>query len=402
MSSQSTLAELRAARRRALISIGINLALTLGKGVAGVVSGSTALLGDAIHSATDVLASTAAFIGLWVAAREHPSFPYGLYKAETVATLITSIAIIVAAYEIARQALFGANHLPDIAVALPVACISFIVTLAFGFLQLRAGRRLNSPALVADARDYLADALSTGIVLLGLLAVFFGYPLDRWAAAVVALFVFRAGSMLLLDALKDLLDASIDRETEREIIRLVEEHPRITRVKRCLSRTAGGRFIVDLDVIMRTPSHKIADQVSDHLEELIPEKFPRVVMARIRPHYQADYVICRITPVAGPEGEPTNHLAGARWFLREVIDTKHKKTIQREFMENPYWQARRKKGLLVGQWLLNLKPDEVVVSGRHDGTAMTLLQQAGVDIRKERPRSPMGNKEGNGNPLQGK
>ncbi len=382
MSSEATQAELRSARRRALISIGINLFLAIGKGIAGVASGSTALLGDAIHSATDVLASVAAFIGLWVASREHPSFPYGLYKAETIATLTTSIAIIIAAYEIGRQAFFGTERLPDITIALPVACISFVVTLLFGILQLRAGKRLNSPALIADARDYLADALSTGIVLLGLVAGSFGYHVDRWAAAIVALFVFRAGTSLLINALKDLLDASIDRETEREIIRLVEEHPRITRVKQCLSRTAGGRFIVDIDVIMHTPSHKIADQVSDHLEELIPEKFPRVVMARIRPHYHADSIVRRITPVTGPEGKPSAHFAGARWFLREIVDMKTKNNLQREFLENPHWQAEKKKGLLVGQWLLSLKPDEVLAPGKHRGTAVTLLQQAGVDIKK--------------------
>ena len=51
---------------------------------------------------------------------------------------------------------------------------------------------------------------------------------------------------MLITAIKDLLDASIDRETEREIINMVEACPRVTRVKRCLSRTAGGRFIIDI------------------------------------------------------------------------------------------------------------------------------------------------------------
>jgi len=51
---------------------------------------------------------------------------------------------------------------------------------------------------------------------------------------------------------------------------MVEKYPRITKVKRCLSRTVGGRFIIDMDVIMHIPSHKIADHVADRLEELIP------------------------------------------------------------------------------------------------------------------------------------
>lgn len=381
MASEQSKQDLLSARSRAAVSIGINLALAVSKGVAGAVSGSTALIGDAIHSGTDVLASLATFVGLYVAGREHPSFPYGLYKAETVATLITSIAVIVAAYEIGRQAIFGAERLPDVAVALPVAGLSLLVALIFGRYQLREGRRLNSPALQADARDYLADALSTGVVFTGLLASSLGYAVDRWAAAVVSLFVFRAGAALLITALKDLLDASIDRETERKIIAFVEKHPGITRVKQCLSRTAGGRFIVDMDVIMKTPSHKLADHVADRLEELIPEKFPLVVMARIRPHFSPDTMIRRITPMEQPEGEVSRHFVRSRWFLVETIDTEKKQVVKRKFVENPYVEEERKRGLLVGNWLLSLKPDEVVIPDNHQGTATVLLKEAGVDIR---------------------
>ena len=380
MPSEQSKQDLRSARNRAALSIGINLGLAAAKGVAGAISGSTALIGDAIHSGTDVLASLATYVGLYVAGREHPSFPYGLYKAETVATLVTSIAVIVAAYEIARQAIFGTKQLPEVAVALPVAGVSLLVALFFGIYQLREGRRLNSPALQADARDYLADALSTTIVFLGLLATKFGYAVDRWAAAVVALFVFRAGAALLLTALKDLLDASMDREMERKIIAMVEEHPRITKVKQCLSRTAGGRFIVDMDVIMKTPSAKLADHVADRLEELIPRKFPLVVMARIRPHFAPDGIIRRITPVDKPEGKISDHFVRAPWFLIETVDTKKQQVIKRQFVENPHARKERKRGLLVGNWLLSLKPDEIVIPQKHHGTAVVLLEEAGVDI----------------------
>lgn len=382
MPSVTSQQKLISARRRAAVSIGLNLALATGKGIAGVAASSTALIGDAIHSATDVLASLAAYVGLWVAGREHPSFPYGLYKAETVATMVTSIAVIVAGYEIGRQAFFGAERLPDVAIALPVAAVSLFIALFFGLYQLKEGKRLDSPALQADARDYLADALSTGIVFVGLLATKFGFAVDRWAAAVVSLFVFRAGATLLITALKDLLDASIDRETEREIIQLVERHPRITRVEKCLSRTAGGRFIVDMDVVMHTPSHRIADHVADRLEALIPQKFPLVVMARIRPHYSSETVIRRITPMISPEGTVSPHFVRASWFLVETVDTAQgNKVLKREFLENPHVEAQKQTGLLVGKWLLSLKPDEVVIPGDRSGTAVALLRESGVDVR---------------------
>ncbi len=371
--------KLAAARKQAAISILLNLFLALGKGIAGILSGSAALLGDAIHSATDVFASVAVFVGIWVAGHEHPSFPYGLYKAETVAALITSIAVILAGYEIGRQAIFGVSGLPDVRIALPVASISLVIALGFGIFQLRAGKRLDSPALIADARDYLADSLSTAVVLISLLVVPLGYNVDRLAAGIVCLFVFYAGGQLFIGALKDLLDASIDRETEREIIGFVEEHPRIIRVKKCFSRKAGGRFLLDMDVVLHTPSHKVADLVADRLEKELLHRYPRLILARIRPHYSPGQFIRRVTPVESPKGELSFHLATAPWFLVEVMLTETREVKRRQFVENRYKDAKKRKGLLVGRLLLKLKPDEVVAEDK-ESVAVILLKEAGVDM----------------------
>lgn len=380
MAKNQTDNKLGESKKRALISIFINLFLAVSKGVAGVLSGSAALIGDAIHSATDVFASMAVFVGIWVAGREHPSFPYGLYKAETVAALATSVAVILAGYEIGRQALFGVPSLPNVKIALPVAGISFVIALGFGLIQLRAGKRLNSPALTADARDYLADSLSTAVVLLSLALVPFGYNIDRLAAGIVSIFVFYAGGQLFVGALKDLLDASIDRETEREIIKFVEEYPRISKVKKCFSRNAGGRFLVDMDVELRTPSHKIADLVADRLEEELLVEFPGLVLARIRPHYAKGEFTRRVTPVKNPEGElSVQHLASSPWFLIETINTESQDVKKRQFIENRYKDAEKKRGMLVGRWLLKLKPDEIVAEDS-ESVAMLLLKEAGVDI----------------------
>lgn len=372
--------ELKTAQRRAALSVGLNLFLSVAKGLAGVFANSTALISDAIHSATDVLASGAAYVGLWVAEKRHPSFPYGLYKAETVATLVISMAVLLVAYEIGRNAIFGPDEIPDVSLAFPVAAGSLVVSWLFGFFQLRAGRRLNSPAVIADAKDYLADSLSTGVVLLGLIGAHYGYALDRWAAAVVSIFVFRSSGQLLIMALRDLLDASIDRDTERAIIKLVESHPLISRVERCLSRTAGGRFIVDLDVVLRTKSHEIADRVSDRLEEDILSQFPRVVMSRIRPHYSHSPILRSITPVTSPEGKMAENIAKAPWFLIETKERETGKVQKREFIENPHWREERKRGYLVGKWLLSLKPDQITVASEREGTAIALLKEAGVEI----------------------
>jgi len=273
MTTDITSLEIGSARKRALFSVSLNLALAVVKGIFGLMAASTALIGDALHSATDVFASGAAFVGLWLAGKRHPSFPFGLYKAENIATLVISVFIMLVAYEIGRGAILGPKRMPDVALALPVAAVTFVVALAFGLYQLRWGRRLGSPSLVADARDYLADSLSTGLVILGLAAESLGIPLERFAAFGVALFVFWSGGRIMVGSLRDLLDAAIDPGMQKDITTLVSRHPQVKSVERLIGRTAGSRILLNLDVLLRTESHEVADKIADRLEEE-PEVHP--------------------------------------------------------------------------------------------------------------------------------
>ena len=377
--------ELASARKRALFSVFLNTCLAAGKGAAGVLSGSAALVGDALHSATDVLGSGAAYIGLWLAGRRHPSFPYGMYKAETLATVIISVVVILAAYEIGRFAVFGTPGIPDVALALPVALASLAVTVAFGLSQLRSGRRLGSPALIADARDYLADGLSTCVVVAGLVAAYFGLHVERFAAAGVSLFVFWSGGSLLLKALRELMDAGMDQETRLAVVRFVESHPQVRLVERCVGRSAGGRFIVDLDVVLRTGSHETADMVADRLEEELFQEFPRIAMVHIRTHHGHSRTLRRITPATGPEGETMDRLGDAPYFRIDAVDRETGKITDTRVLENPHAHAERKRGFFVGRWLLSLKPDEVYVGKIKESTAVLLLEEAGIKLLEKEP-----------------
>ena len=372
--------EIKRALNRAAFSVVLNLFLTVGKGIAGVLGGSSALVGDAIHSATDVIASSAALTGLWLAGKKHPLFPYGLYKAETVATLVVSVAVILAGYEIGRRAILGPDTTPDVTIALPVAVISLIITLAFGFYQLHAGRRLHSRALEADARDYLADGLSTAVVVISLVGAYFGLKLDRWAAGAVAIFVFWSGGHLLWRALRDLMDEAIDRDTQREIIGVIESHPRVHHVERCLSRTAGGRYIVDLDVVYRSPSLELVHRIAHIQEEEIRRRFPRVVMVSVKTHSSQPDRLLRLSPVKAPGGSLEAHLVRAPWFLLEYVDPSTGEIFDHKYFQNPFCQADKKKGFQVGRWLLDYKPDQVVVIEEKENAAFTLLKEAGVEI----------------------
>lgn len=273
------------AEKRALVSIFFRLFLASLKGFIGLITNSAGLISDAFMSLSDVFVTFTVFFGIWISKKEHPNFPYGLYKAENLASLFVSILIIITSISLIYTAFtekFG--ELTDIHLAIFTSILAFFITTTFGYCQFKNAKRLNSPALEADARDYIADGFSSIVVFLGLLGSLYGLNLDKWAGIVVGIYVFYSGIKILLNSIKDLLDASIDKKLESEIKELIQSHPNIKCIMRFLSRSSGARYIIDVDVEIKTDSHHEADVISDELEEEIMQKFPMVAMARIRAH----------------------------------------------------------------------------------------------------------------------
>ncbi len=87
----------------------------------------------------------------------------------------------------------------------------------------------------------------------------------------------------------------------------------------------------------------------------------------------------RVVPVESPEGEYSHHFATSPWFLVETMTIDGKEVKKREFIENRYKDAKKKKGLLVGRWLLKLNPDEVVAED-NESVALELLKESGAEI----------------------
>jgi hypothetical protein len=270
-----------------------------------------------------------------------------------------------------------------------VAGVSLLVALGFGLWQYANGKRLGSPALKADGRDYLVDAASTAVVIAGLIGARFGLPLDRWAAGGVSLFVFWAGGSLMLSAIKDLMDRAMDPETRRNLHETVSRHPQVRSVESLVGRMAGGRIIVNLDVLLRTESHELADKVADRLEESILARFPRVVQVHIRTHFGHEKTFRRLTPVSGPDGEADERMGAAPWFKLEEFEPESGRLISASFHKNPHTDVEKKRGLLLGQWLLDFAPDELrVADSEQESGPAVLLRQAGVRIAPQEENAP--------------
>lgn len=213
----------------ALGSLGVGCAVLALKGAAWWVTGSAALYSDAAESIVNVAASIIAFGALRFAARPaDANHPYGHDKAEFFAAVIEGVMIVVAAFMIFREAWDSFMHPRHLALPLVGVALNGGATLlnaGWSWLLGRAGRRLRSPALQADARHIAADVVtSIGIAAGFVLAVATGYVvLDPLLAAATGVYVLWSGMQMISTSVSGLMDTAPEPSVLNRIRELVGE-----------------------------------------------------------------------------------------------------------------------------------------------------------------------------------
>ena len=273
-------------KKISLYSVGINLTLSLIKIVGGIVSGSAALLADGIHSLSDLAASLSVFVGIVISNKKYKLFPHGLYKVENLVALVSAFAIFFAGYEIAKDVLFSdLTPITNLPVALVVLGLTVAITWGYSRWEKKKAIELNSPSLMADAEHVKADFYTAIVVLVGVFGQYFGYPIvEKIAVVIVIYFIFHSGFDILKEAIKVLLDASLDYDTIDEIRTILKEEPKVKEIKHVTGRNAGSFKFVQLDLALDTDSLKEAHEIAHTIEEKIKTKMPFVEKVVI--HYE--------------------------------------------------------------------------------------------------------------------
>ncbi len=270
----------------ALVSLLLNLVQSALKFVGGLMTGSLSLLGEALHSLSDATASVIAYLSIKFSQKKHDRFPYGLYKLENIGAIAIAFFLIISAYEIGHRAVTGRVEIDRDAlpVGIGVVVFSLISSVTLSFLERRAGKRLNSPTLIADSYHTLTDAFGSLLVLISLSTVYMGYNYDRYfALGVVALILYTAFG-LLKDQVGAILDISADEETIERIRKIILSFPEVESIKRLLVRSAGGKLFIDAEILLRPGSFMRSHAIADEIERRIAKEIENVEMAFI--HYE--------------------------------------------------------------------------------------------------------------------
>ncbi|MBD0381731.1 cation diffusion facilitator family transporter [Paenibacillus sedimenti] len=259
-----------------------NAILALLKGVVGFTAQSKALLADSAHSASDVAGSFAVLIGLR-AAKKPPDadHPYGHGKAESIASIVVSVLLLVVGVEIGISAVKsiwqGVEEAPR-AYALIAIGISLIVKEAMFQYKYRLGKRLNSQALITNAWEHRSDVYSSIAALAGVFGAVLGhyfnvkmlYYLDPLAGLFVSLLVLKMGYSLVKESIHTTMDHVLHHEDAADLVSTVQTIKGVITVDDLRAREHGHYVIVDIKIsvnprISVLEGHDIARTVKQQL-----------------------------------------------------------------------------------------------------------------------------------------
>ena len=377
------------ASRVAWASIGFNIFLSLLNLAIAAASGSLAVMAELIHNLVDLVASVAVLLGVKISERKSRSFPYGLYKVENVVAVGVAILIFFTGYEIAREALFtDARSATVTALILGGVVLSALLPLAFSLYEMRVGKQLNSPSLMADAQEYRTHVLSSGMVFLALVCQLFDLPVDRFAALAIVVFIGKTGWELLSGGMRVLLDASLDADTLNQVRSIIETEPAVTEVRSLVGRNTGRYRFLEAEVALRTDDLKKAHVASERIEKAIRDQVPHVERVLLHCEPQIRTHLRYAVPLADPAGTVSDHFGEAPYFGLVTVRTADGQIEHQEMRANPHLQVDKAKGIRVGEWLVELKTDVVLLRETVQGKGPAyVFADAGVETRSTRMRT---------------
>jgi cation diffusion facilitator family transporter len=260
-------------------SIAVALAVMGIKYVAYLMTGSVALLSDAMESIVNVVTAVAALIAIRIGSQppDH-SHPFGHHKAEYFAAVLEGALIIVAALLIVQQAyyaLLSPRALNQPVAGLLVNSVATAINAAWAWVLLQRGRALKSPAMEGDGKHLLSDVITSVGVLLGLvLATLTGWTiLDPLLAGVVAINILRIGYNLSVQSMSQLMDQAASPEIEARIRAAIRANGEgALQAHDMRTRTAGPQTFIEFHLVVPgempvEAAHEICDRIEAALEK---------------------------------------------------------------------------------------------------------------------------------------
>jgi predicted Fe-Mo cluster-binding NifX family protein len=261
--------------------------------------------------------------------------------------------------------------------------IAVIIPLVFSHFELRVGQAANSPALIADAKEYRAHVFTTGVVFAALLAQWFDFPIDRIAALVIVVAIAKTGWDLLTDGMRVLLDASLGADTILEIREIITAEPAVAELKWLTGRNAGRFRFVEAEIALSVRDLEKAEAVTRRIETHIRQAVPYVERVLIHAEPMVRTHLRYAVPLADRAGTLSEHFGEAPYFALVVVRLADRAITEQQKIVNPHLEEERAKGIQVAEWLVAQKVDVILLKESLRGRGpLYVFGDAGVEIQK--------------------
>lgn len=380
---------LKTGQKIAMISTLVLLLLAFLKAVVGYRFNSKILIADALHNGADVLINFTSMLGLWLASwKKSTRFPYGLYRAETLACLLIGGVIIFVGIELFKD---GTNKLFQLAHAekfpafpAAAAAISSVTAFFLAKKQRDVGRIIGSLALITTSREAFYDIFTSLIVLAGILLAYANISyVEGTVIIIISLLIFKLGLKTGWTSLMILLDANMDVALQSEIEAKINRIYGVKGVGEVKIRRSGPFKMVEC-IIETSPAlslHK-AHEMADKAENVLSRNYDNIESVFIHVEPKSKKALLAIIPVQDINNLSSRlhgHFGRAPYFLILKINNDH--TEIEDFYFNEFLEDKGHIGLKVVKTIVDYKIDLVFVSQIGE-IAFHMLKNNFVDIYK--------------------
>lgn len=261
------------------VSIYVNVLLALGKFIAGFLAHSSAMISDAIHSASDVFSTFIVMFGITISNKQSDEdHQYGHERFESAAAIVLSVILAVTGLEIGISGIsviFGGDYdslaIPGLA-ALIAAVISIIVKEAMYWYTRSAAKKIRSDVLMADAWHHRSDSLSSIGAFIGILGSRMGYPvLDSIASVFICICILKVAVDIFREAMNKMVDKACPDDVVEDIKKVILSVDGVKGVDLLRTRLFGSKIYVDVEISADgdkslRETHLIAENVHDKIE----------------------------------------------------------------------------------------------------------------------------------------